>query len=169
MWIMLPAYLPNPVAALFGGGTPIDKGVKLSDGKRLLGDGKTYRGLLCGVLAGIAIGLIQMWLASMFNWDFLPSHTFASIFLLSLGALIGDIGKSFLKRRIGKERGAKWPIADQYDLVVGAFLLMLLFDPSWLVANLTLPIIVMILILTPILHRVVNIIGFISGIKEVPW
>ena len=86
-----------------------------------------------------------------------------------VGALIGDIGKSFLKRRIGKERGAKWPIADQYDLVVGAFLLMLLFDPSWLVANLTLPIIVMILILTPILHRVVNIIGFISGIKEVPW
>jgi hypothetical protein len=26
VWIMLPAYLPNPIAALFGGGTPLDLG-----------------------------------------------------------------------------------------------------------------------------------------------
>ena len=110
MWIMLPAYLPNPVAALLGGGAPIDFGKKLSDGKRILGEGKTYRGLLCGVLAGIAIGLIQIWLADSYNWDFLPHHTLTSIVLLSLGALLGDIGKSFLKRRLGKDRGAKWPV-----------------------------------------------------------
>ena len=47
-WIMLPAYLPNPVAAIFGGGTPIDLGKNFSDGKRVLGDGKTYRGLIFG-------------------------------------------------------------------------------------------------------------------------
>jgi CDP-2,3-bis-(O-geranylgeranyl)-sn-glycerol synthase len=169
MWIMLPAYLPNPVAALMGGGTPIDFGKKLSDGKRILGEGKTYRGLLCGVLAGIAIGLIQIWLEDSYSWDFLPHHTLASIVLLSLGALLGDMGKSFLKRRLGKDRGTKWPVADQYDLVVGALVLLLLFDPSWLVANFTLPIIIIIIILTPILHRAVNIIGYISGIKEVPW
>ena len=60
-------------------------------------------------------------------------------------------------------------LADQYDLVAGAFVLLLLFDPSWLVANFTLPIIIIIIILTPILHRAVNIIGYIGGIKEVPW
>jgi len=166
---MLPAYLPNPVAALLGGGTPIDLGRTFYDGQRILGDGKTYRGLLCGVLSGIAVGLVQISLANHFGWDLLPRHTLTSITLLSLGALLGDMGKSLIKRRLGKERGAKWPIADQYDLVIGAFVLMLIFDPLWMFANVTLPILVLILIITPILHRAVNIIGYVGGIKEVPW
>ena len=169
VWIMLPAYLPNPVAALLGGGTPIDFGRTLSDGKRILGDGKTYRGLVCGVFAGIAVGLVQISLANHFEWNFLPHHTLASITLLSFGALLGDMGKSLIKRRLGKDRGAKWPIADQYDLVIGAFVLTLIFDPSWVFANITLPILVIIIIITPILHRMVNIIGYLGGIKEVPW
>jgi len=55
---MLPAYLPNPVAALCGGGTPIDFGRNFSDNRRLFGDGKTWRGLIVGILAGVMIGLI---------------------------------------------------------------------------------------------------------------
>jgi CDP-2,3-bis-(O-geranylgeranyl)-sn-glycerol synthase len=169
LWIMLPAYVPNPVAALSGGGTPIDFGRTLSDGKRVLGDGKTYRGFVCGVLAGIAVGFIQISISNHFGWDFLPRQTLTSITLLSIGALLGDMAKSLIKRRLGKERGEKWPIADQYDLVIGAFVLMLIFDPSWLLTYVTLPILVIIIIITPILHRVVNIIGYVSGIKEVPW
>jgi len=46
---------------------------------------------------------------------------------------------------------------------------MLIFDPSWVFANITLPILVIIIIITPILHRAVNIIGYLGGIKEVPW
>jgi CDP-2,3-bis-(O-geranylgeranyl)-sn-glycerol synthase len=169
LWIMLPAYVPNPVAALSGGGTPVDFGRTLSDGKRMLGDGKTYRGLVCGVLAGIAVGLIQIAIVNHFEWDFLPVQTLTSITLLSIGALLGDMAKSLVKRRLGKERGEKWPIADQYDLVIGAFVLLLIFDPSWLFTYVTLPVLVIIIIITPILHRVVNIIGYVSGIKEVPW
>ncbi|MFA5331133.1 MAG: CDP-2,3-bis-(O-geranylgeranyl)-sn-glycerol synthase [Methanoregula sp.] len=168
-WIMVPAYLPNPVAALCGGGTPVDFGRNYSDGRRILGDGKTWRGLFCGVLAGIAIGAVQIWLAGACGLSWLPQHTLVSITLLSLGALLGDMGKSFIKRRIGKERGAAWPIADQYDLVVGAFLLMLIFDPAWVFAEVTLPRLVVIIILTPVLHRSVNIIGYIWGIKKEPW
>ena len=41
LWIMLPAYVPNPVAALLGGGTPIDLRKNYSDGNRIFGDGKT--------------------------------------------------------------------------------------------------------------------------------
>ena len=166
---MLPAYLPNPIAALCGGGTPIDLGKTLSDGNRVLGDGKTYRGFVCGVLAGIAVGLIQIALVNHYGWVFLPVQTLTSIVLLSFGALLGDMCKSLIKRRLGKGRGTKWPIADQYDLVIGAFLLMLVFDPSWLFANVTMPVLIIIIILTPVLHRVVNIIGYIGGIKEVPW
>jgi len=168
-WIMVPAYVPNPVAALCGGGTPIDFNRNYSDGRRILGDGKTYRGLVCGVLAGIAVGALQIWLAGTCGWSFLPQHTAASIILLSVGALLGDMGKSFVKRRLGKNRGDSWPIADQYDLVVGAFVMMLIFDPAWLLSNITLPILIVILILTPILHRAVNIIGYLGGVKKEPW
>jgi len=168
-WIMVPAYIPNPVAALCGGGTPVDFGRNYKDGRRLLGDGKTYRGLICGVLAGIAIGAVQIWLAGTCGWTSLPQHTVASIVLLSLGALLGDMGKSFIKRRLGKDRGAAWPVADQYDLVVGAFLLMLIFDPAWIFAEVTLPVLIVILVLTPVLHRSVNIIGYFLGVKKEPW
>jgi CDP-2,3-bis-(O-geranylgeranyl)-sn-glycerol synthase len=47
--------------------------------------------------------------------------------------------------------------------------LMLLIDPQWLFLYVTVPVILIILIITPILHRLVNIIGYYSGIKDVPW
>jgi CDP-2,3-bis-(O-geranylgeranyl)-sn-glycerol synthase len=166
---MLPAYLPNPVAALFGGGTPIDLGRNFPDGRRVFGNGKTFRGLIIGIAAGIGIGLLQIWLGGIYGWESLPLHTFRSITLLSVGALLGDLFKSFFKRRLGKERGAKWPVADQYDLVAGSFLLLLLLDPAWLFAYVTIPVFIIILILTPVLHRAVNIIGYHIKVKEVPW
>jgi CDP-2,3-bis-(O-geranylgeranyl)-sn-glycerol synthase len=169
LWIMLPAYMPNPVAALCGGGTPVDLGRTWSDGRRVFGDGKTYRGLIAGILAGIGSGLALIWLAGTYHITSLPEHTVFSVVLLACGALLGDLVKSFFKRRLGRERGAKWPVADQYDLVAGAFLLLLLFDLPWLVSWVTIPVLLFILILTPVLHRGVNIIGYLFRIKEVPW
>lgn len=169
LWVMLPAYVPNSAAAVFGGGTPIDLGRKFSDGRRIFGDGKTYRGFLGGVLSGVAVGLVQILAAFTFGLDMLPRHTILSVFLLATGALLGDLVKSFFKRRLGKARGESWLIADQYDLVVGSLLLVLLVYPGWLVENITLPILVWIILLTPLLHRVVNIIGYYIGVKEVPW
>jgi CDP-2,3-bis-(O-geranylgeranyl)-sn-glycerol synthase len=169
LWIMLPAYLPNPVAALCGGGSPVDLGRNFSDGRRIFGDGKTYRGLIVGILAGIAVGLVQLMANGAYGLAWLPQQTVLSVTLLSVGALLGDLVKSFFKRRFGKERGAKWPVADQYDLVAGAFALLLVFDPSWLFTQVTLPAFICILILTPVLHRAVNIIGYLVKVKEVPW
>ena len=166
---MLPAYLPNPVAALFGGGTPVDGGRNFSDGKRIFGDGKTFRGLIMGIFAGIGIGLAQIWVSGAYGWENLPEHTYMSITLLATGSLLGDVCKSFFKRRLGKEQGAKWPIADIYDLVAGALLLVLVVDPGWLFTNMTLGVFILILILTPILHRAINIIGYRFKVKEVPW
>lgn len=169
LWIMIPAYVPNSAAALFGGGTPIDFGRRAGDGRRIFGDGKTYRGFFGGVLCGILAGLVEIWAWFTFSLTALPYQTFISITLLATGALLGDLVKSFLKRRLGKERGESWFLADQYDLVVGSFLLILLVYPQWLFGNITLPIAIWIIIMTPLLHRVVNIIGYYIGVKEVPW
>ena len=54
--IMSPAYLANTFAVLTGGKYPIDKGKLHSDGNRILGDGKTWSGLIGGTIGGIIVG-----------------------------------------------------------------------------------------------------------------
>jgi CDP-2,3-bis-(O-geranylgeranyl)-sn-glycerol synthase len=67
------------------------------------------------------------------------------------------------------ERGEKWLVADQYDLVAGSLLFVLVFDAGWALSNITIPALIIIIIITPILHRGINIIGYLFRIKEVPW
>jgi len=167
-WLMLPAYMANPTAVVFGGGTPIDVGKNWSDGRRIFGDGKTYRGLIGGTACGIVIGLIQMQVTSL---QYLGIFTFISIFTLSFGALLGDIVKSFFKRRLGYERGAKFPLVDQLDFVAGAWIMTYAFDPAWFSANfITSPLIMLTVVLfTPLLHRLTNIIGYYAKLKKEPW
>ena len=57
LWVMLPAYVPNNAAVLFGGGPPIDGG-RTMGGSRILGDGKTWRGTAAGVLAGALLAVV---------------------------------------------------------------------------------------------------------------
>lgn len=165
----MPAYVPNPVAAFLGGVTPIDGGKKYRDGRRIFGDGKTWRGFAAGVAAGIVVGILQILVYDAAGFSRLPELTVPVVCILSFGALFGDLVKSFFKRRLGKDRGAPWLIADQYDLVIGSLLLLLVFEYSWVVANITLPVLFWIIVVTPLLHRAVNIIGYIAGIKDVPW
>ncbi len=166
---MLPAYVPNPVAAATGGGAPIDFGRDWRDKKRIFGDGKTWRGFIVGVLAGVLVGAVQILVAGVGFFSALPHMEPLPVVLLAAGALLGDLVKSFFKRRLGKERGASWPIFDQYDLVAGSLVLVAVFDPAWTFGAITPAVLIAILILTPILHRAVNIIGYVAGVKDVPW
>lgn len=166
VWLMLPAYIANPTAVVFGGGTPIDFGKNWRDGRRIFGNGKTFRGLLGGTACGIMTGLIQM----QFSPAWAPgSFTLTVIITLSFGALLGDIVKSFFKRRLGLERGAKFPLVDQLDFVAGAWVLTYIFSPQWFSDNFTFWIIITVILLTPILHRITNIIGYIVKLKKEPW
>lgn len=169
MWLMLPAYIANSMAVVFGGGTPMDLGLKWQDGQRVLGDGKTIKGLIGGTACGITAGLLQIYVASIFGIQFVPTIT--AIITLSFGALLGDIVKSFFKRRIGFVRGAEFPLIDQLDFVAGAWILTYIFDPVWFTKYfISSPwIILSILVLTPILHRLTNIFGYNIKLKKEPW
>jgi CDP-2,3-bis-(O-geranylgeranyl)-sn-glycerol synthase len=169
MWLMLPAYVSNPMAVVFGGGTPMDLGMKWPNGQRILGDGKTIRGLIGGTACGIAAGLLQIYAASTFGIHFVPTMT--AVITLSFGALFGDIVKSFFKRRIGLVRGAELPLIDQLDFVAGAWILTYIFDPVWFTEYfISSPwIILTVLVLTPILHRLTNIFGYNIKLKKEPW
>ncbi|OPY26373.1 MAG: hypothetical protein A4E28_02531 [Methanocella sp. PtaU1.Bin125] len=176
-WLMLPAYIANPAAALFGGGTPVDMGRKFIDGKRWLGDGKTYRGLLIGTVCGMLVGIAQIvlapyiapHLAGIVNPEQLTTWTTIAAVTMPFGALLGDMIKSFFKRRIGYERGAMLPVADQLDFVAGAWVLTYIVAPGWIVSNFTLGVILTVIIITPILHVATNVVGFKLGKKDVPW
>jgi CDP-2,3-bis-(O-geranylgeranyl)-sn-glycerol synthase len=56
--LIMPAYLANAGMLIFGkGGKPLDKGKTARDGNRLLGPGKTVKGLILGPLFGILVSL----------------------------------------------------------------------------------------------------------------
>ncbi|WP_345945462.1 CDP-2,3-bis-(O-geranylgeranyl)-sn-glycerol synthase [Methanosarcina sp. DH2] len=177
-WLMIPAYLPNPFAAVFGGGKPIDGGRTYKDGRRILGDGKTYRGLFSGIFCGFLAGCIEIWLGSKgFEIMGIEMPTFGPdyasalivVFALASGALFGDMFKSFFKRRMGLKRGASLPLVDQLDFVVGAWVFTYLAAPEWFMSNFTTGIMLTVLIMTPLLHLTTNIIGYIIGVKKEPW
>ncbi|MDO5841466.1 CDP-2,3-bis-(O-geranylgeranyl)-sn-glycerol synthase [Methanosarcina mazei] len=177
-WLMIPAYLSNPFAAVFGGGKPIDGGRTYKDGRRILGDGKTYRGLFSGIFCGFLAGCVEVWL-SFRGFEILgiempgfgPDYTSSLIVVLALasGALFGDMFKSFFKRRMGLKRGASLPLVDQLDFVVGAWVFTYLAAPEWFVSNFTPGIMLTVIIITPLLHLTTNIIGYFIGVKKEPW
>ena len=181
LWIMGPAYLANTVAVLTGGKYPIDQGRTLSDGNRILGDGKTWSGLLGGTLGGIMFGIIldsgdgRMALERLTGEEHVQSlwseNPVMVFFLLSFGALFGDMAASFYKRRQNLLRGDKFAILDMYDFIFMSLLLCIIFQRDWLLSWILdgwAPLFT-VLILTPFLHRGVNIIGYNIGVKNEPW
>lgn len=171
LWAMLPAYVPNNAAVLAGGGRPIDGG-RMWGGRRVLGDGKTWRGTAVGIAAGavLAAGLnvlapIVVRTAGLS----LPEFPLAAMLSLPAGAMLGDIAASFIKRRTGRQRGAAFPLLDQLDFVVFALVLTLLAAPTWFEEVFTLEVLVVIAVVTPLLHLVTNGIAYLLGLKDEPW
>ncbi len=180
LWLIAPAFASNSFPPLMRGCRPIDRGKKYN-GKRILGDGKTIEGFIGGVAFGVVVGLILMYfqpaifsLAAQelttatptslgtFNSVF-PSLTFVMIFLLSLGAMLGDILGSFIKRRSGLKRGQAAPGMDQLGFVIVG---MLLISPFY---TFTWEVIIVILVLTPIFHLFGNVIGYLLRLKREPY
>lgn len=151
--VFLPAYVANMspvfVAKLVPRwSAPIDGGRTDRAGRRILGPGKTWRGLVGGAAAGAATALVVAWLAppeaasGVFDgWDYgLGGHSGGPVgdacappcdpprsswwaivafgAVVGAAALLGDAVKSYFKRRRGKERGAPWFPFDQLDFVV---------------------------------------------------
>lgn len=79
---------------------PIDGGRVLPDGQRLFGASKTWRGLLAALLA-TAVAAVALGRGAAFGVEF------AAL------AMAGDLGTSFVKRRLRKPSGANVPGLDQ--------------------------------------------------------
>lgn len=138
LWWLLPAGVANTVPVLVRRlpvlARPIDGGRTLH-GQPIFGASKTWRGLCAAPLAGWVVGLGQ-------SHAYELSPALRSITLvegpawwgavLGAGAILGDLAKSFAKRRAGVPAGASWAPFDQLDWVVGALAaLSWWYFPGW--------------------------------------
>lgn len=156
IWFILPAYFASisPVWFSLQGKTRLDLGRSFRN-KPILGPSKTVKGFLGGSLLGSLLGLVQ-------EYVFGKPDGFLLGILLGFGAMIGDVVKSFFKRLLNIPPGAPWFPFDQIDFLIGALLLASLVKTPSLIGMLIL------IIVTPPLHKLSNILDYHLGLKEVP-
>jgi len=134
LWFFVPAFLGNMAPVFVQGhfawlARPLDAG-RCWRGRRLLGDHKTWRGVVAGVVAAVVTFTLQRAVhrAGMLESLALIDYGTASLLpgvLLGLGALVGDALKSVVKRQLDIAPGASWLVADQLDFYLGAYLFAL--------------------------------------------
>lgn len=174
-YFFLPAYFTNmtpPLIKKTGLFNFLDKPVDFNKkflGQPFLGSHKTWRGVVLGILSGFLIALLQGWLyqfpaikkISLICYSEINIFLFA--FLISAGAVFGDLFFAFIKRRLKLRPGAKFLPFDQTNYVIGAFLFLTPFFKIdmlvWLV----------IFILTFFLHIIFNRLGYLLGLHQAKW
>ncbi|MCQ2961691.1 MAG: CDP-2,3-bis-(O-geranylgeranyl)-sn-glycerol synthase [archaeon] len=174
VYFMLPAYVSNLSGLAFGGGKPIDGGKNYKDGRRLIGNGVTWKGFMNGTILGTCVGVVLGIIGTYFGdlsaltGGVIDLHVYGSVlgglilgFLMAFGALFGDLVGSFIKRRMGLQSGQPAPFMDQLDFVLGALVFALLMVRiSW-------SLFIIIVLLSLILHLGANSIAYLLGIKDV--
>ena len=173
----------------------IDGGRVHSDGNRMLGDGKSWEGLFGGAFFSGILVMISHWLwagntgpsdrpfidpiltTDSTDWFWIGGEWGAAFilgFTLGFACMLGDMAGSFVKRRQGLKRegeiSSKAPLLDTLPFAIFIFLAAaLLFNDQVMMHSHLAPSIITIIILTPIIHRSFNILGYRFGLKSVPY
>ena len=138
--------------------TPMDFG-KSWRGKRLLGNNKTWRGLVFGALVA---GLSGVVIAKLDTNTVVNIAQFCVGTLLGIGALLGDAIESFAKRMANIKPGEMWFPFDQLDYIFGGLIFIYPFVhiPWWAIIT--------IIVFFFGLHLVSTYIGYLLGIRDRP-
>ncbi|UYP44100.1 hypothetical protein NEF87_000385 [Candidatus Lokiarchaeum ossiferum] len=195
-FMLVPAFVTNGMMVLAGKikgikSYPMDGGRYYKDGKRILGDGKTWNGFIGGWILGFVVSSIICWWFlnrigeaqvydnfKLIDQDYVLSFLdlimnddnhvnypmyFLSQAVIALGSPIGDAIGSFIKRRTSLERGEVFLFWDQNDFVIVSSALALFFFPlRWYYW-------VFLLLITPLLTALANWVGYLINKKDVPW
>ena len=160
LYFFLPGYIANMAPILLRwipfGGKPIHE--------KLFGSHKTWRGLVVAILVGGLVFLLQKALYNIGfqSWALIDYADFPGYFgfLQGAGVILGDLVKSFYKRKQGIKSGDPWWGWDQVDFVIGGLLLgfLVYVPPAGTV--------LLLMIVSPILHLLANNIGYLLKIKK---
>ena len=164
---MLPAYFANmaPVIAkkINFLDIQIDLGRKINN-KPIFGKNKTFRGLFFGVLFAVIISYIQFILHESGIFVYLSLVDYSTWllfgFLMGFGAIFGDLVESFIKRELDYEPGKPFIPWDQTDFAIGAIIFV------YPLVDLSADKIILIILLSFILHIIINHIAFYSGFRK---
>ena len=142
LWLLLPAGFAN-MAPVFAAkilprwNTPVDFGHAWK-GNEIFGSHKTYRGIISGTALGLLTFSIQQALYRSFPFfeelSFFNYNEVSPFFgaWMGFGALLGDLAKSFFKRRFAIAPGKAWIPFDQVDWIVGALIsVCVVFVPNF--------------------------------------
>lgn len=177
LWLYLPIILANPAPVLAANipklksyNHPLDMNRTYRD-IRILGDHKTFRGILAGMIGGGLVTLFQYLITVNTSYfssiTSLMDYTSPTIIMygvvVGFGALAGDSIKSFFKRQLRIEPGKSWVPFDQLDFVVGAIIFSLPFYTLelWQYG--------LLLLSALFLHPLFNVISWLLGLQSKPY
>ena len=166
LYFFLLAYCAN-MAPVFANKLRLPFGGPISS--KYFGEHKTWRGFIVGFLVALIVLYIQklllvqnnLFATSLSILDYENISMFLYALAFGLGALTGDLIKSFFKRRFNKKSGTSWFPFDQIDFVVGAIIFLYPFYQT------DIKIVLILLVVTPVLHLTTNIFGYHLGLKRV--
>lgn len=175
LYFFLPAYFANMTPPLMRRANlfnfldkEVDFGKKFF-GQPIFGRHKSWRGVILGIAIGFLVAIIQGYLyqfSAVKNISFLDYHQnniFLFGFLISSGAIFGDLLFAFIKRRLKMEPGTKFVPFDQTNYVIGAAIFLTPIFKIEIMVWMTL------FILTFLLHIIVNRIGYYLRIHFAKW
>jgi CDP-2,3-bis-(O-geranylgeranyl)-sn-glycerol synthase len=137
MLLALPMWLANMTAVVVARleilQIPVDRGRYHKDGRRFFGETKSFGGLLVAPLAATIVVLGMLHLTQLERWlnvtVFSTGHYDRTLlcWLIAQGALVGDLAKSYVKRRMNIPSGKPWRPWDRVDMLLGSSCLGLVF------------------------------------------
>jgi CDP-2,3-bis-(O-geranylgeranyl)-sn-glycerol synthase len=175
LYFFLPAYFVNmtpPLARKANLFNFLDKNIDFGKkflGQPILGSHKSWRGAILGIGVGFFVALIQKYLyqfpaiqsISLLNYEEINIFLFG--FLISAGAVFGDLFFAFIKRRLKMEPGARFIPFDQTNYVIGSAIFLTAISKIEIMIWLTL------FILTFLLHIIANRIGYHLKLNRAKW
>lgn len=142
---------------------PMDFGLTFNN-KRIFGDHKTIRGLVCGTVMGVVIYFIQGYLIIKYpilqtiEVDNFRSNGLLG-FLMPFGALMGDALKSFVKRQLNIRPGKAWFPFDQIDWLLGTLI------ASYFLLYFNCYFAILVISLGTVLHIIIKLIGYLLNLQ----
>lgn len=188
MILIGPAYISNAMMVFTNDGYPIDQGKKFIDGKRLFGRTKTRGGFIGGIIFGFIVSFViniifyyaypsiedfaktQLNFLEYIDIEYLRNFLSPAPYLILVRAIfcgvsapVGDLTKSFIKRRFSFQSGQPFWIADQLDFILMTFLLNFAWFP------LDVYMFLLLILMSPSVSFTANTVAYIIGKKTEPW
>lgn len=175
LYFFLPAYFTNmtpPLTRRVNLFNFLDKEIDFGKkflGQPIFGKHKSWRGAILGTLFGFLVALVQGYLyqfpavQKISLLDYEQINIFLFGFLISAGAIFGDLLFAFIKRRLKMAPGARFIPFDQTNYVIGSAIFLTAIFKIGIMVWITL------FILTFLLHIIVNRIGYYLKLHCAKW